>query len=140
MFLVKEHPLLHNLPTPLGNEGDVSNKWWTVLSIAVAELLVLGLWFSASAVAPVLTIEWNLSAAEAAWLTMSVQIGFVAGAFLSALLTLADIYPPRILFALAALAGAAATAAIPAFAGGFGRPLPCASSLALLWRESIQSA
>ena len=120
MFLVKEHPLLHNLPTPLGNEGDVSNKWWTVLSIAVAELLVLGLWFSASAVAPVLTIEWNLSAAEAAWLTMSVQIGFVAGAFLSALLILADIYPPRILFALAALAGAAATAAIPAFAGGFG--------------------
>lgn len=98
----------------------MSDKWRIVLLIAVAELLVLGLWFSASAVAPVLTAEWNLSVAEAAWLTMSVQIGFVAGAFLSALLTLADIYPPRVVFALAALAGALATAAIPALAGGFG--------------------
>ena len=42
------------------------------------------LWFSATAVVPTLEEEWDLSTASTAWLTMSVQIGFVAGTFLSA--------------------------------------------------------
>lgn len=39
---MKGHPLLHNLPTPVESEVGLSDKWRTVLSIAVAELLVLG--------------------------------------------------------------------------------------------------
>jgi len=82
----------------------------------VAELLAMGLWFSASAVAPELAAEWGLSAAGSAWLTMSVQLGFVAGALLSAALTLSDAVSPRILLAASALLGALATAAIARFA------------------------
>lgn len=49
-----------------------------------------GVWFSASAVAPQLGQAWLLSPGQAAWLTMSVQIGFVVGVLLSAILNLAD--------------------------------------------------
>jgi MFS family permease len=86
--------------------------------LAVAELLVMSLWFSASAVVPEITEEWGLDAGAAAWLTMSVQLGFVAGALLSAVTTLADIVDPRRLVAASALLGAAATAAIAWLATG----------------------
>ena len=58
--------------------------------LATAELLAMAPWFSASAVAPTLTRVWHLSPAGTAWLTISVQLGFVAGALMSAVLTLAD--------------------------------------------------
>jgi len=96
----------------------MSKKWQTVLLLALAELLGMGLWFSATAVTPALTIDWNLSPGDAAWLTMSVQIGFVAGAFLSALFNVADVWPPRIVFALGAITGAVANGLIAAVTDG----------------------
>ncbi len=66
----------------------------------------MSLWFSGSAVVPALTKEWHLSSSAAGWLTLSVQLGFVAGTLLSALFNLPDIISPRHLFALTALAGA----------------------------------
>lgn len=48
--------------------------------VAVAELLGMPLWFSATAAAPELAAEWGLTADETAWLTVAVQLGFVAGA------------------------------------------------------------
>ena len=80
--------------------------------LAGAELLAMALWFSASAVVPQLNLEWNLSPAQGAWLTMSVQLGFVVGALLSAILNLADRLDSRWLFVGGALIGAAANAAI----------------------------
>ncbi|MFB6154313.1 MAG: MFS transporter [Haloferacaceae archaeon] len=74
----------------------------------------MSLWFSATAVAPELAAQWGLSPAETAWLTTSVQLGFVAGALLSAALTLSDVVRPRYLFAGSAVLGAAATATIAA--------------------------
>lgn len=88
---------------------------WT---LGLAELLAMSLWFSASAVVPQLADAWALRGSAAAWLTMSVQLGFVTGALLSALLTLPDLWNPRWLFAGSALLGAAATAAIALFASG----------------------
>ena len=70
------------------------------------------LWFSASAVGPELATAWGLTPAEQAWLTNAVQLGFVAGALLSATLTLADAVRPERLFATSAAVGALATAAI----------------------------
>jgi MFS family permease len=72
-------------------------------------------WFSASAVVPQLTAEWNLSGGQRSWLTMSVQIGFVVGAVLSAVLNLADRLAAHRLFAASALVAAGANAAIPLF-------------------------
>ena len=88
--------------------------------LSAAETLAMGLWFSASAVVPQLTAEWGLDGAGQAWLTMSVQLGFVAGALTSAFANLADRVPARWLFAGGALAGAAANAAIPLLSGGVG--------------------
>jgi MFS family permease len=93
-------------------------KWRSITLLAAAELLAMALWFSASAVAPQLTAAWHLTGGQQAWLTMSVQIGFVAGALLSGVLNLADrVAAPR-LIAISALIGAAANAGIPLAAGG----------------------
>jgi hypothetical protein len=56
-------------------------------------VLVLALWFSASAVVPALRAEWGLSDQGGVRLTAVVQIGFAVGTVISAVLNLAD--PPR---------------------------------------------
>ncbi|HSU83860.1 MAG TPA: MFS transporter [Thermoanaerobaculia bacterium] len=91
----------------------MSRKWTQVGLLAATILLAMTVWFSASAVVPQLTAEWKLSGGESSWLTMSVQIGFVLGALLSALLNLADRVPAHRLVAGSALLAAAANAAIP---------------------------
>ena len=90
-------------------------KWLNLSLLALACLLAMTLWFSASAVVPQLTEEWGLDGAQKAWLTMSVQIGFVVGAMLSAFLNLADRWDTRRLLAVSAIAGAAFNAAIGLF-------------------------
>ncbi len=74
--------------------------------IAVAQVLAMTLWFSATACLPSLRILWNLSPSASAWLTAAVQLGFVLGALVSAVFNLPDRLPPRRLFAGAALLGA----------------------------------
>jgi MFS family permease len=76
--------------------------------ISVSQLLALSLWFSATAVAGQLVEEWGLSAAGEAALTLTVQIGFVAGALGLAILNVADIVPSRRLFFISAVLGALA--------------------------------
>jgi len=90
----------------------VDAKRKNVWAIAVAELLAMSLWFSASAVVPQLDAAWGLTSAQRAWLTMSVQLGFVAGALVSALGNVADRVPAARLVAASAAAGALANAAI----------------------------
>jgi len=87
--------------------------------LAVAELLAMTLWFSASAVGPELATAWDLSGSQTAWLTNAVQLGFVVGALLSAALTISDTVPPRYLFAASAFVGALATVTIAAAVGSF---------------------
>jgi MFS family permease len=96
------------------------NKWTAIWLLLLAELLAMAVWFSASAVAPALSAEWRLDDAGRAWLTISVQAGFVAGALLSALLSLADRVPSQALFAWSAIAASTSTMAIPAVAHGLG--------------------
>ena len=86
--------------------------------LAVAELCGMSLWFSASAVVPALAAEWRLSSGGASWLTLAVQLGFVAGTLCSALLNLPDVLRARRLFAVSAFAAALANAAFALFAGG----------------------
>jgi MFS family permease len=90
----------------------VSGRRSALVVVGVAELLAMTLWFSASAVGPELAAQWNLTAAQQAWLTNAVQLGFVVGALASATLTLADAVRPRRLFAVSAAVGAAATVVI----------------------------
>jgi MFS family permease len=78
--------------------------------LAIVELLAMGLWFGVSAVSPQIAREWNLDAATASWLTLSVQVGFVAGTLLSASLNLPDVIRARNLLALCAVLAALANA------------------------------
>lgn len=81
-----------------------------LVATATAVLLAMALWFGVSAVAPQIAKEWRLDAATAAWLTLAVQLGFVAGTLLSALLNLPDVLRVRHLFAVSALLGAVVNA------------------------------
>jgi MFS family permease len=80
--------------------------------LCLAELCAMAPWFSASAVSGTLTHLWSLSSTGAAWLTVSVQLGFVTGAFISSALALSDLWSARRLFACSAAAAALATALI----------------------------
>lgn len=91
--------------------------------LALAVVLAMTTWFSATAVLPALRALWGLSASEAAWLTIAVQLGFVAGALVSAVLNLPDIVSPRRVIFGAAL-GAAAANALVATAPGVEVALP----------------
>lgn len=105
-------------------EAARSSKYRQLALLALVELLAMGLWFSASAVVPDLEGAWGLTGSGASWLTMSVQLGFVTGAVLSAVFTLSDIWDPRRLIAASALLGAGATAAIALWADGLELALP----------------
>lgn len=96
----------------------VNRKGSALALLALAELLGMSVWFSASALAPQLKAAWALSDVQAGWLSSAVQLGFVAGTATAALLNLADILPSRTYFGLSALAAGACNAALLA-AGGF---------------------
>ena len=93
-------------------------RWRQLGLIAGVEVLAMGVWFSASAVAPELKTLWRLNSADVAWLTAAVQMGFVVGALASAALNLPDVLPTRTLVALGALVAAASNAAFALLAHG----------------------
>ncbi|WP_396207751.1 nitrate/nitrite transporter [Gemmatimonas sp.] len=93
--------------------------------LSVAELLGMSLWFAASAVSAQYQQMWSLTASEAAWLTTAVQLGFVGGTAVSAVLNLADIVAARRLFAGSALLAAGCNAMVLSAHG---------LDTALLWR------
>jgi MFS family permease len=94
-------------------------RWRVLALLGAAELLGMSLWFSASAVSPHLQKEWTLSTSQTGWLTLAVQLGFVVGTLLSALLNLPDVISSRRLFALSAFAGAIVNASFGLFASDF---------------------
>jgi len=100
-----------------------------LIVVASSQLLVLTLWFSASAVAPQLQSEWGLSTAAAAWLTLAVQIGFVVGALTSAVFNLPDLIPARRMFFAATLVAVAANTALVFLSGS---PIVAATVLRLI--------
>ena len=101
----------------------LAGKWTVLVLLSIAELLAMGTWFSASAVVPALSTDWALNDSGRAWLTMSVQAGFVVGSVASALLNLADRISARWLFATTAILAALATGLIPLAATGLGGAL-----------------
>ncbi len=94
-----------------------TTRWRVLALLGIAELFGMSLWFAASAVTPQLRAIWGLSQGEAAWLTTIVQLGFVCGTAVAAILNLPDLIPAGRLFSASALLGAAANAAILAAPG-----------------------
>jgi len=92
--------------------SEVRAQRRALIGIAGSQLFALSLWFSASAVAPQLETTWDLTSGEITWLTLTVQLGFVAGALGIALSGIADAVPARRLFTVSALAAAGVNAAL----------------------------
>src|SRR5258708_39515524 len=69
-------------------------KFRALSLLALALLPAMGLWFGVSAVAPQIAKEWHLDEGTTAWLTLSVQLGFVAGALPPAPASPAERLPP----------------------------------------------
>jgi MFS family permease len=87
------------------------DRRWAVLALlSAAVLLGMSAWFTGNAVAPLLQARWSIGASEVGWLTGVVQLGFVAGTALAALLNLADVVPSRRYFAVCATLAAVANA------------------------------
>ncbi len=80
--------------------------------VGMAELLGMSVWLAASVVAPELRVRGDLTAAQAGWLTSAVQLGFVGGTLLAAVLNLADLLPVRWYFAAGAVGAAGANLAL----------------------------
>jgi MFS family permease len=92
-------------------------------TLAVALVLAMTTWFSASAVVPQLRQAWDLGDNGAAWLTIAVQLGFVAGALVSSVFNVADVIAPRLVI-LGGAAGAAGVNVLLAAADGLAAGLP----------------
>lgn len=86
--------------------------------LSAAELLGMSVWFSASAVVPALQSELHLSNSTSSWLTLAVQIGFVAGTLLSAVFNLPDVMEARYLFAICATAAGLTNVAFAEYVQG----------------------
>lgn len=80
--------------------------------IALAEVLGMATWFTATAVSDQLATRWGITPTETAWLSTAVQLGFVAGTAMAAIGNLADLLPSRLFFATSAIAASVANAAL----------------------------
>ena len=101
---------------------DDPGRWRALFVVSAAMLLSLSAWMTATAVGPELQARWALSAAQVGWLTTTVQLGFVIGTAVAAVLNLADVIPARVLFSVSA-ALAAGSNALLLFVPGYGAAL-----------------
>ena len=92
----------------------------TLALLALALVCSMATWFSASAVVPQLRDEWSLSRGAASWLTIAVQLGFVAGALVTSLFNLADVIAPHVVVFAGSIGAAAANALLLATHGPAG--------------------
>lgn len=88
--------------------------------IVLSQFAGTSLWFAVNAVMPDLERAWQLPGGAVGTLTSAVQLGFVAGTLVFALLMLADRFRPQRVFLACALAGAALNALMLAAGGAFG--------------------
>ena len=86
------------------------DRWRMLALLSAAQLLGMSLWFTASATSAHFQQLWQLTPGETGGLTTAVQLGFVAGTALAAVLNLADVLPARLLLPVSALAAATANA------------------------------
>lgn len=121
--------------------GDAPGRWRALLLICAGVLGGMTCWFSATAILPELIRDWGLTAGQAGWLTNAVQIGFVLGALVSALLNLPDLVQLTRLIALSALLAAAANSVLliqPGLAGAVAARFVTGFALAGLYPPAMK--
>jgi len=81
--------------TPRDAAAEARGRWRALCLLALALVLTMSPWFSATAVLPQLRARYGFGDSVGAWLTIAVQLGFVLGAVGSAATGLADRVPLR---------------------------------------------
>ncbi len=89
-----------------------ASRWRVLAGLAVGVMLTMTTWFSTSAVLPALRLRWDLSTNEATVLVVVLQLGFVAGAVVSAAAGVADRWELRRVIVVAATGAAVSNAII----------------------------
>lgn len=79
--------------------------------LVLAQFAGTSLWFTVNAVMPDLQRDFGWPATAVGTLTSALQIGFIVGTLVFSLLAIADRFPPKRVFLLCSLAGAACTVA-----------------------------
>jgi len=77
-----------------------------LILIILAQFLGTASWFAGNAILPSLTLIWDLPVSSLAQVTNAVQLGFIGGALMFALLSLSDRFRPSRLFFICALLSA----------------------------------
>ncbi|RED54089.1 MFS transporter [Aestuariispira insulae] len=90
----------------------MSLKWRSISILVLCEVLAMTLWFSSSATIPALRAEFALTDLQASLISSSVNVGFVVGTILSAMLGLADRLNLKWFFAVSTFVAAAANSLI----------------------------
>ena len=73
--------------------------------IVLAQFTGTSLWFAINAVMPDLQRQMGWAASDVGRLTSALQLGFIAGTLVFAILTIADRYSSRRVFVVCSLAG-----------------------------------
>ena len=106
---------------PAGSPDAMPPAPRRVLPVRVlAHLAGTAPWFAVNAVMPDLQLAFGWPASAVGTLTSAVQLGFIGGTLVFALLSVADRFAARQVFLLCALGAAAATLAAAMSAGSFG--------------------
>lgn len=103
---------------------EPTGRWFQLLVLSLAVLLVLGTWFSGTAVSASLRDEWGIDTVGVASLTVAVQLGFAASALVLAVLGIPDVVPARWLILGGGLVAAAANAGFALLANDLVSALP----------------
>jgi MFS family permease len=103
---------------------EPAGRWVQLAALSAAVLLVLGTWYSGSAVAASLKAEWGLDAVGIASLTVAVQLGFAVGAVVLAAVGVPDVVPARWLITSGAIVATVANAGFALLATDLASALP----------------
>lgn len=87
-----------------------------LLLIVLAQFMGVSTWFAGNAVLPNLIDTWQLQNDALAWITNAVQLGFILGALLFAILSLADRVRPSLLYFVCAVLGSLVSLLTPLIA------------------------
>lgn len=90
----------------------MKNRKWILAAIVLSQFFCTSLWFAGNAVIKELVIQFQLSENAIGYLTSAVQLGFITGTLIYAILTIADRFSPSLVFFLSSVVGAICNVAI----------------------------
>jgi MFS family permease len=103
---------------------EAPRRWPQLAILGVGMVLAMAPTFSASAVAPLLRVEWTVGPLDLPWLTVVTQLGFATGALGLAAIGAPDVIPGPRLFAIGAVVAAVANLGFALFSSDPASALP----------------